>query len=95
MNTNIRINKVFSIVFQCTVVVLLIAALLYFTPWPTRIDLTLNAVKLDAGDSQRLDTADHTLASFLEFESIIAHLCEKDNLFLPVLHNFCYIDILY
>jgi len=43
-----KTKRILSIIFQCAVVCLLVAALLYFTTWPTRADLTLDAVMLDA-----------------------------------------------
>lgn len=40
-------KKVKRIIIIVLVVSLLIGALLYFVPWPTRVDLTLDAAKLD------------------------------------------------
>lgn len=39
------INRIILVIL---VVALLVAALLYFVPWPTRVNLTLNAAKLDS-----------------------------------------------
>lgn len=36
------------IILVILVIALLVAALLYFVPWPTRVNLTLNAAKLDS-----------------------------------------------
>lgn len=42
-----RIAKILKITALCIVVVLIVAALLYYVPHATPIDLTLNATKLD------------------------------------------------
>lgn len=39
--------KVLKITALCIVAVLIVAALLYYVPWATPVDLTLNATKLD------------------------------------------------
>ena len=47
-----KILKVLRITALCIVAALIVAALLYFVPWSTPVDLTLNAVKLDENGNE-------------------------------------------
>ena len=47
-----RIVKILKITALCIVAALIVAALLYYVPWSTPVDLTLNAVKLDENGNE-------------------------------------------